>query len=232
MMPMTSRTASILLLTSITIGCGDSSGPGSAPELPLTLGLKETFLSPRDVQRVALTAYPSPGDSIRYAYLLFGGDIFVDSVALPMAGDYDQVGYVDFTIPIAPIQGTVAVHAVVRTQRSQASLDTVFTIGDDGIPSVALVIWPQVYSPGDTIVPHCSGWDRSGFQEGTVVIHGAIDTMATLTTAVHEQSWDVALIYPIPLSLQNGNELIIGCSLTDIYGHQVSAPVDTITLGQ
>jgi hypothetical protein len=229
-MEMTNRTATILLLTSITMGCGDSSGPGSA--LPLTLGLKETFLSPRDIQRVAVTAYPTTGDSIRYAYLLFGGDIFVDSIALPMTGDADQIGYVDFTVPIAPIQGTVTVHAVVRTQQNRASRDTLFTIGDDGIPSVALEIWPQIYSAGDTIVPHCSGWDRSGFEEGTVAIHGAVDKTLTATTDVHEQSWDVTLIYPIPLSLQNGSQLLVSCSLTDIYGHQVSAPVDTITLGQ
>jgi hypothetical protein len=228
---MPGRAASMLLLTALTIGCGNTGEPDPAP-IPITLGLTETFLSPRDIQRVALTAYPTPGDSILFAYLLFGGDIFSDSIALPMSGDFDQVGYVDFAVPIAPIQGTVTVHAMVRTQQSRASLDTVFTIGDDAVPDVALVIWPQIYSPGDTIVPHCSGWDRSGFIAGSVVIQGAVDTTATWTTNLYEQSWDVYLEYPIPLSFQNGNQLIISCSLTDIYGHQVSAPADTVTLGQ
>src|SRR5690606_8043051 len=132
-------------------------------------------LSPRDIQRVAVTAYPTPGDSITDAYFLFGGGFLPDSISLPMYGDQPQVGYVDFTVPVAPITVTVTVHAVVRTQAQESALDTVFAIGDDGIPEVGLSIHPMPYLPGDTIAPHCSGWDRSGFAGGQITIHGAVD---------------------------------------------------------
>lgn len=55
-------------------GEGDGGhGPPTPQPLSLILGVKETFLSPRDIQRVAVTAYPTPGDSITDAYFLFGG---------------------------------------------------------------------------------------------------------------------------------------------------------------
>jgi len=80
------------------------------------MGLRSTFLSPRDDQQVSVTVHPDPGDSIRSAYFLFSGDLFVDSVPLPLAGDEPQIGYVEFTVPVAPLTGRVYVRAVVTTK--------------------------------------------------------------------------------------------------------------------
>jgi hypothetical protein len=187
------------------------------------MGLRSTFLSPRDDQQVSVTVYPEPGDSIRSAYFLFSGDLFVDSVPLPLEGDEPQIGYVDFTVPVAPLTGTVYVKAVVTTKTRRGSADTLFSIGDDGPPLVSSgAVWDTV-SPGSTVPILCTGWDRGGLKSARAEAHGAVDTVFTSADATHPQG---LMLYGgafVPASTPLGAVVTVLCAMTDIYDHEVRA---------
>ncbi len=209
----------------VLFSCGDASGPNQRPvpqPLPLTLGLKETFLSPRDIQRVAVTVHPTPGDSIEAAYFRFSGNVFRDSMPLPMGGDQPQIGYVDFTVPVAPLSGTVYVTAIVRTAKRQGTADTVFTIGDDGIPIVGITPPPSTVAPGDTLPIYCSGWDRSGILNAQLQVTGAADTAFQTADPAYPQSYFIYGGAAVPAAAAPGSALALKCTLTDIYGHSVT----------
>lgn len=222
------RRAVVLISALAFMSCDSATSPNLVVET--TIGLKETFLSPRDIQRVALYVYPLQGDPIKAAYFLFSGNIFNDSIALPLSGDQDQIGYVDFTVAIAPITGTVNVTGVVITEHGRGTADTSFTIGDDGVPEVGLDAVPPVVAPGDSIPSYCSGWDRSGFLEVRLDFTGAVDTTLTASDPSFPQSYALGAYILVPASAPIGGSIYAVCTMTDIYGHAVSTPPDTVLI--